>query len=190
VGVAKYNAVFGGLAVLPLLFVWIYLACAIMLFGAEVAFAHQNLGLYRREVRGKPPGPAAREAIGLHIALEVARAFRDGIPPWTAAELADTLDVPVRTVRDVLGHLEMANIVSPGGERQNEGGFQLARPAERIEILDVMRALRGPRPGVLAGSLLGAPVEAVLREVDEGATNAAAGRSLADLLDPVTPASG
>jgi membrane protein len=161
-----------------------------MLFGAEVAFAHQNLGLYRREVRGKPPGPAAREAIGLHIALEVARAFRDGIPPWTAAELADALDVPVRTVRDVLGHLEKASIVSPGGDRQKEGCYQLARPAERIEILDVMRALRGPRPGALAGSPLAAPVETVLREVDEGATNAAAGRTLANLLDPAPSASG
>ena len=141
-------------------------------------------------MRGKPPGPAAREAIGLQIALEVARAFRDGIPPWTAAELADALDVPVRTVRDVLGHLESAKIVSSGGERQKEGCFQLARPAERIELLYVMRALRGPRPGVIGGSPLGAPVEAVLREVDEGATSAAAGRTLTNLLDLVTPASG
>jgi hypothetical protein len=50
--------------------------------------------------------------------------------------------------------------------------------------------LRGPRPGAVAGSPLGKSVEAVLREVEEGATNAAAGRTLANLLDPAPPASG
>ncbi|UCE86588.1 MAG: YihY family inner membrane protein [Deltaproteobacteria bacterium] len=189
VGVAKYNAVFGGLAAFPLLFVWIYLSCAIMLLGAEVAFAYQNLELYRREVRGVPPGPAAREGIGLRIALEVARAFRDGAPPWTADALADALDVPVRSVRAVLGQLEAARIVSSAGEREREGGVLLARPAERIEVLDVLRALRGPRLPVAGGSPLGIPVDAVLRELEDGATNAAAGRTLADLLEPVPPAS-
>ena len=53
VGSARYDAVFGGFAALPLLFVWIYLFWAIVLFGAEVAFAYDNLPHYRREVRGR-----------------------------------------------------------------------------------------------------------------------------------------
>ncbi len=60
VGVARYNALFGGFSAIPLLFAWIYLFWAVVLFGAEVAFAHQNLDLYRREVRGRPPGAAER----------------------------------------------------------------------------------------------------------------------------------
>jgi membrane protein len=40
--------VFGGFALLPLLFAWIYLFWAIVLLGAEIAFAHQNFALYRR----------------------------------------------------------------------------------------------------------------------------------------------
>ena len=59
VGVAKYDAVFGGLAVLPLLMVWMYFSWAITLLGAEVAYAHQTLALYRREVRGAPASPAS-----------------------------------------------------------------------------------------------------------------------------------
>ena len=97
---------FGTLAALPLLFVWLYFFWAIVLFGAEVAFAHQNLELYRREVRGRKAGPAEREAIGLCVTLEVARAFRDGHEAWNADALADALKIPVRTVRDVLRHLE------------------------------------------------------------------------------------
>jgi membrane protein len=62
IGVAKYNALFGGFAALPLLFVWIYIFCAIALFGAEVAFAHQNLP---RAVRGDRAAPCPRGGAGV-----------------------------------------------------------------------------------------------------------------------------
>ena len=52
------RAVRGLLPALPLLFVWIYFFWAIVLFGAEVAFAYQNLRLYRREVRATFAGEA------------------------------------------------------------------------------------------------------------------------------------
>jgi membrane protein len=55
VGSARYNALVGGIAWLPATFVWIYLSWAIVLIGAELAFAHQNLDHYRREILGAPP---------------------------------------------------------------------------------------------------------------------------------------
>ena len=63
-GVARADVLFGSFAALPLLFVWIYVFWAIVLFGAEIAFAHQNLALYRRRCAGEPASPAEREAIG------------------------------------------------------------------------------------------------------------------------------
>ena len=113
VGVMRYNTIFGSIAFLPLLMVWIYFCWAIILLGAEVAYAHQTLALYRREVRGAPAGAAARESIGLAIAVELARAFRDGRPPWSVDALSDRLDIPLRTVRNVTGELEQAGILVP-----------------------------------------------------------------------------
>ena len=82
-----------------------------VLLGAEVAYAHQTLSLYRREVRGKAAGTAARETIGLAIALCCARAFHERTQPWHPDALSDSLDVPLRTVREVLRALEQAEIV-------------------------------------------------------------------------------
>ena len=182
VGSARYDVLFGGFAALPLLFVWIYLFWAVVLFGAEVAFAYDNLPLYRREVRGRAVTPAESEAIGLRIALEVARTFRDRGPVWTADALAEALDVPVRTVRAVLAELERAGVVAPRGAVEKEGGYQLGRPAESIPVTTVVRALRGVREKTTADPGVSVAVDVVLGELEAGAEKGAAGRTLADLL--------
>jgi membrane protein len=185
IGVARANALYGGFAQVPLLFIWIYFFWAIVLFGAEVAFAYQNLDLYRREVRGRKAGPAEREAIGLCIALEVACAFRDARKPWDADALADALKVPVRTVRDVLRHLEAAGIVAERGGPDREDDFQLGRPAETILVTDVIACLRGGREPLRGDDAVIRPVEALLAALDEGEGKGAAGQTLADLLSEV-----
>jgi membrane protein len=183
VGVARANAVFGGFAALPLLFVWIYLFWSIFLFGAEIAFAHQNLALYRREVRGPRLGAAEREAVGLRVALEIARAFRRGTPAWDADRLSDAMSVPVRTVRDVIAHLHGAGILSAVGAEDREGGWQLARSAAAVTVIDVLAALRGARQPVEASSDLAEAAEAMLAEMRDGARRAAGSRTLEDVLE-------
>jgi membrane protein len=185
IGAARANAMFGTLAALPLLFVWLYFFWAIVLFGAEVAFAHQNLEQYRREVRGRKAGPAEREAIGLCVTLEVARAFRDGHAAWNADGLSDALKIPVRTVRDILRHLEAAGVVAERGGDPREDDFQLARPAETILVTDVIASLRGMRPRMHGDPAVTRPVELLLAALNEGEVKSAAGQSVADLLAEV-----
>jgi membrane protein len=188
VGATRANALYGIFAQIPLAFVWIYLFSAIVLFGAEIAFAYQNLPLYRREVRAERAGPAEREAIGLRIAVEIGRSFRDGRPPWTEDELSDALQVPVRTVRSVLVPLQVARVVSPVDGSERDGGWQLGRPADRIQVVDVLGALRGSREAAAGDPQVRQAVDAVLAELAEWQSKAAAGLTLAQLLDGVPPA--
>jgi len=182
VGVARANALYGSFAQIPLLFVWLYFFWAIVLFGAEVAFAYQNLDLYRREVRGQQPSPAAREAIALCITLEVARTFRDTRPGWNADGLADELKVPVRTVRDVVSRLEHDGILSERREGDEHEGYQLGRPAEKVLVTDVIGCMRGGRTRIEADSAVAQPVESLLSELAAGEVQSAAGKTIADLL--------
>ena len=176
VGAAKYSAVFGSFAALPLIIVWIYFSWSVVLLGAEVAFAHQHLARYRREVRGAVPGLAARESIGLGIALEVARRFAESGEPWTADMLSELLDVRVRTVREILAQLENVGVVAELADEDKAGQYQLGRPAERISVRDVLTALRGERaPLIPAVDQVFERMEKQLHEVVEHET-------LADLL--------
>jgi len=182
VGVMRYNTVFGSIAFLPLLMVWIYFCWAIILLGAQVAYAHQTLALYRREVRGAPAGPAARESIGLAIAVELARAFRDGRPPSSVDALSDILDIPLRTVRDVTGELEAVGILVPSAG-EPVGGYLIGRPLDRIDVADVLAALRGSREAEVGDSEVASVVAQVLGEVDRGAAQVSEARNLRDLVE-------
>ena len=49
IGVAKYNAIYGGFAQFPLFLIWLYISWLIVLFGAEISFASQNVKTYTQE---------------------------------------------------------------------------------------------------------------------------------------------
>jgi membrane protein len=181
VGVGRANWMFGGFAFLPLLLVWIYISWVIMLIGAEVAFALQNLALVRQARRGKDPGPAAREALGLAIAERVARSFRDGDRAEDSEALAETLRIPVRSVREILAKLHRAGIVAPSADERD--AYQLGRAAESVRVSDVLDALRGPRDASAPLGELDPAVGRVIEELDRSSEQALAGRTLADLLE-------
>ena len=148
VGVARADALFGSFALLPLLFAWIYVFWAIVLLGAEIAFAHQNFALYRQEVQSAlRRRPAEREAIALQIALDVARCFGAGEPAPHAEALAD--DAPGAGAHGARGRgaarrrgdpLDARRRARPGARRSSSG----ARPS-RSRRRDVLAAVRGRR---------------------------------------------
>ena len=187
VGVARASAFFGTFASLAVLFVWIYAFWAIVLFGAEIAFAHQNLHHYRRQVRGDPAGAAEREAIGLRIVLEVGRRFRDCAPATDPGALSDALHAPVRTVRDVVDRLCEAGILAHRAQGAAQEALQLGKPAEGIQVMDVLRALRGGREPTGGDVGIAASVDAVFTELEETVAKVAGGRSVSDLLNDIPP---
>jgi membrane protein len=192
VGAARFSALFVGFAWLPLMIVWIYISWSIILLGAELSFAHQNLARYRREARAQAPGSAEREALGIRIAVETARNFRDGAAPVTAEALADRFDVSIRAVHDVAHHLEGAGIVTRAAAREGEDAFQLGRVAQAVSIADVLTAVRGARSWHSAddGDLTTRVVAALISDLEASVEEIANGQTLADLLTKIPAPAG
>jgi membrane protein len=174
----------------PLILVWVYTCWAVILLGAEVAFAHQNLSHYRRELRSTAPAAAEREAVGLAIAVEVARAFQQGELPRTADGLAVDLDIPVRSVRQLLEAFDEAQLMVVSGREGREGGYLPARPLAGILVSDVLRAMRGrrrpPEDRLVSGpgaARTHEAVDRVIHELELAVVPLAERRSLADVLE-------
>jgi len=181
VGAARYSVLFGGMVALPLILAWLYVCWAVVLLGAEVAFAHQNLAHYRRELRGQAPGLAEREAVALQVALAIARAFVGRTPPPEAAALSEALDIPVRAIRDMLESLEGAGIIVQCAGEDLEEAYVPGRPIHDITVSDVLKAARGDRRVRAAPALLESAEAPEGRAASAGTIDAAVARVLGDL---------
>jgi membrane protein len=181
VGVTNSNALYGGLAALPLFLAWVYVSWLIVLLGAEIAAAIGNLAELRRARSRAEPSPAAREALGLAIAVQLARAFDAGSAPISSEQLSEDLRLPIRSVRDILAELERAGVASRAVPSDREDAFQLGRAADRIQVEELFHALRGTRDGALSGPVASSALAQVLAEIDRRSAEAVAELTLEDL---------
>ncbi len=58
------------------------------------------------------------------------------VPSWRAAELAEALDIPANYLSKILHQLARDGVLV--SQRGKTGGFRLARPAERIRLVEVV----------------------------------------------------
>jgi len=195
VGAARYSVLFGGLVALPLMLTWIYVCWAVVLFGAEIAFAHQNIAHYREDLRRPVLAPAERESLGVRLTLVVARAFKRHAAPMTAEDLSRDLDVPVRALREILDELEAVEILIATGRGEREPGYLPARPLSDTTVADVIRAIRGRRrsasgPGTgpdeeaAAGQ---AELDQIFIQLDRALVEVAGARTFAELAEAASP---
>lgn len=141
VGMARYNAIYGTFAALPVLMVWLYLGWAVVLLGAQVSWAAQNERQQWDERCARAASFAAREAVGLRAMTELAVSFhRDGAA-LSAGQIAERARVSQTLVAEALQALVLAGICSET-VRADGSAFQPARPLEKISPANVLEALR------------------------------------------------
>lgn len=140
-GVARYNAIYGTMAALPILMVWLYLSWMIVLLGLEMTYATQNLRTIRQDLRGERMNYASQEFIALTVLLLVGRRFFLGMSPLGTAAMSDHLDVPPRRLRKVLNELVDLGFLSETLQGYEETAYQPAMSLEKIRIFDVLCGL-------------------------------------------------
>lgn len=69
-------------------------------------------------------------------------AFYNAGRPTQVRDIADRQGIPPRFLEQIFQDLKRATIV--GSKRGPQGGYSLSRPADKITLGDVVRALEGP----------------------------------------------
>ena len=82
VGVARYNAIYGSFAALPLFFIWLRYSWLILLFGAEVSFATQNVNTFEFEKDCLTASYAFKRLLSLSVIHLLVKRFSNGRNPW------------------------------------------------------------------------------------------------------------
>ena len=108
----RTNAIYGSFAALPLLLFVIRISWLIVLFGAEVSFAKQNIDLYEYENESQQISLFAHRAYSILLLEQILKCFIEGKKPLTPPEIAASVKLPIRLVRMVLADLHTGGLVS------------------------------------------------------------------------------
>ena len=142
VGMARYNAIYGSFAALPLFLIWIQLSWLIVLFGAEISFAYQYVDTYDFEPDRRYISPAFKKLLSLQVSRLIISTFLKADPPLSAISISKILQIPIRLVEQILEELVEAGIVSDTEVKKNkEISYQPARDINAITINSVIEAL-------------------------------------------------
>ena len=139
VGVSSYNAIYGTLAALPLFLIWLYISWLIVLMGAKMTFAFQNVNAYEFMKADVHLSHYFRHILCLRITQLVVKRFDRGLPPPSSIELSNELVIPLPLVNRLAYHLMESGVLAEvrAGHLQS-GGFQPAISIERLTIKDVL----------------------------------------------------
>ena len=141
-GATTSSPIYGSFAALPLFLIWLQFSWYILLFGAELAFACQNVDTYIYESDTKSISPALKKLLTLQIVHLIIQEFKMGEAPETDAQIADDLNLPIRLVRSILEDLHEAGIISEiVNTTDNSITFQPARTIDSLSINSVIYML-------------------------------------------------
>jgi len=111
VGMANAQAIYGALAQLPVLMLWIYVSWVTTLLGAEVAYACQHVATYFPARLVHCASVYVREWLAHALYFSLVRAFIEGSGTWSAVTFAQQHHIPLRLLNEILAPLQEAGLL-------------------------------------------------------------------------------
>jgi len=109
---SSYNAIYGSFAALPLFMLWVQISWTISLFGAELCYTNQNLAYYDYNAQTEEISHRYKILLCAQLMSRICRRFANGQRPYSALELREETQVPIRIVNDLLFVLMQAGLLT------------------------------------------------------------------------------
>lgn len=156
---STYTNLYGQIALIPLFMLWIFLTWLIILFGLQVAYGVQMLedGVHQEDNSDEPSLLLAGPGVMIDAAAVIARRFEAG-QSARASDVADELSLASDQSTRIIETLQRGGFVR---QLDNDGGFTLSKPADKIRLTDIAAAARSAastRDGSAAAELTQAAV--------------------------------
>jgi membrane protein len=153
---AYYNAIYGALYNLLFIFIWMFWCWLILLFGTEVAYAHQHLDRLCRRFRRPALSPEpVDEYLGLAALLSIAARFYRRQPPLSLEDLAEILPKGDNLPQRAIQMLQDCNLVVEVTPRKPAPSPQYLPnlPLNQVTAAEVLACLRRSREAALSQAL-------------------------------------
>ena len=135
ISLAKYNAVYGSFAAIPLLLFWLNLSWLIVLYGAELCYVSQNLINFSFESDTKNISRRYSDYTLFVVLKIIINRFCQAQQPISANQIAIDYNIPIRLVNNHLKLLVDTDIISEIYVEQNAERFY--QPALDVNLITV-----------------------------------------------------
>ncbi|MCD8103285.1 MAG: YihY family inner membrane protein [Alistipes sp.] len=143
--ITSYNVIYGSFAALPLFLIWLQASWMILLVGAELSFAYQNISQYEQERESLHMSYDNRRKVMLAAMLVIVKHYTENRGPVNSEQVAAELNMPTRIVRDVIFDMEnaglVAGVVNVNDEKTDY--YIPAKDAHNITVSDVIDGVEG-----------------------------------------------
>lgn len=138
--VSKYNSIYGSIAAVPLLMLFMQFSWTIILFGAQLSFAIQNVKQYVFRSEGEHISRRFRDLVALIVMKKVCKAFRHEGAAYSSELLAKEADLPIIIVQDTLDKLVTCRLLVAMHPSKESRAVTYA-PASEISSITIKRVL-------------------------------------------------
>jgi membrane protein len=140
--VTSYNAIYGSFAALPLFLMWLQLSWLVVLFGAEISFAEQNVESYEFEAESTQISYSFRRLLSLIIVHKIVQNFTQDNNPYRSKDISQKLELPIRLTREILFNLVNCGLISElTTERDKEMAYAPAFDISDMSLNRVINSL-------------------------------------------------
>ncbi|WP_436516056.1 YihY/virulence factor BrkB family protein [Ekhidna sp. To15] len=109
---ARYDAIYGSIAFLPLFLIWLQISWLIVLFGAEICYGVQYIDQWEMDSEKLKISLLHKRKLMLLLLYRVVKNFENDKGPYSMNDLAGSVNIPRRYVVDICYELERSQLIT------------------------------------------------------------------------------
>ncbi len=136
----SYNAVYGSFAALPFFLIWMQLSWLVVLLGAEISFADQNVENY--EYKANNISYNNKRLLSLYVLNLIIHHFKEEKQSLHSQEISHQLGIPISLVHAIVFKLNQVGLISElMGEKNKQSTYQPSFDINKMTVSNVIDKL-------------------------------------------------
>lgn len=141
VGVSRFNAIYGSFAAVPLFLIFVQYSWYLVLFGAELVYAHQHVNKFEMESEINSISARLRKIFSIMILNKILNHFIHGKKGIKVSEISEQLDLPPRLIQNIIQDLINVEYIIEVKQDNDDPVYIPLKPDYQITVSELIKSI-------------------------------------------------